>query len=102
MEVDGKAVPISDEQRAANAADLEKAVQELRDLEGKQGLEKRIEQHRETSSFRINDINIRNRQFQKDIEERVGGRSLTSIDPSIVCSVLFLDGKSCCCFWGHG
>ena len=42
-----------------------------------QSVEKRIDQARGSgSSFRINDINIRNREFQKKIEDDVGERKL--------------------------
>ena len=45
---------------------------ELKALGDKAEMEKRIEQKRAGASFRIQDINDRNREFQQRIERKVG------------------------------
>ena len=57
-------------------ADVAAAEGELREIDKKSELEKKIEQKRAGSSFRITDINERNRAFQRSVEARVGQRDL--------------------------
>ena len=64
------------EKESELTAAISSAEQRLQSLEQKQTIEKKIEQQREGSSFRINDINERNNQFQRSIEDKVGGRFL--------------------------
>jgi len=66
----------ADESLPYTLEDIFKAEDELRGLEGKQEVEKRIEQKRESSSFRINDINLRNREFEREIAAKVGLQEL--------------------------
>ena len=66
----------ADESVPFTLEDIFKAEDELRGLEGKQEVEKRIEQKRESSSFRINDINLRNREFEREIAAKVGLQEL--------------------------
>ena len=55
---------------------VEKLAERVKELDSKQELEKKIEQKREGSSFRINDINNRNREFQRSVEEKAGTATL--------------------------
>ena len=59
-----------------SSADVDGLEQRMKALDEKQEVEKKIEQQREGSSFRINDINIRNREFQRMVEEKVGHKDL--------------------------
>jgi RNA polymerase-associated protein RTF1 len=74
----GKEEPRAPGPEPHTAEDVKKKEEELRQLDQKQDLEKKIEQQREGSSFRITDINIRNRKFQREIEDKVGLEHLKS------------------------
>lgn len=58
------------------SAKLAKLEGELSKLDDKKEIEMKIEQKREKSSFRINDINNRNKEFRKKVEEEEGRRNL--------------------------
>ena len=70
----GEGLADGEEQVTQEAVD--KLENEYKGMDGKQEVEKRIEQTRESGSFRINDINNRNSNFQREIEQIVGMQKL--------------------------
>ena len=56
-------------------AQIEELDQQLKELDKKQKVEKKHDETAKASAFRLDDINRRNAEFQKKIEEEVGRRS---------------------------
>jgi len=69
--------PDEDEhKRKEEEEELSRLEEELKGLDKKEDLQKKLDEKREGSSFRIGDINERNRKFQREVEDKVGKRDL--------------------------
>ena len=72
----GDASEEEERKRKEDEDELQKLEEEFKGLDKKEDLQKKIDDKRERGSFRITDINERNRKFQREVEDKVGARDL--------------------------